>query len=112
MRYIDPHIHMISRVTDDYHRMAMSGCAAVNEPLAVGRPEPPAVPPSEEFADCWRGAVECVADPPPSWGDGLHACRAGDFRLFGDAELMERVRLAAESIHFGPYRGTGEPTPP
>ncbi len=30
--YIDPHIHMISRVTDDYHRMALSGCAAVSEP--------------------------------------------------------------------------------
>ena len=32
MHYIDPHIHMISRVTDDYHRMALSGCAALSEP--------------------------------------------------------------------------------
>jgi predicted metal-dependent TIM-barrel fold hydrolase len=32
MYYIDPHIHMISRVTDDYHRMAQCGCAAVSEP--------------------------------------------------------------------------------
>src|SRR3954453_10508857 len=32
MDYIDPHIHMISRVTDDYQRMALSGCAAVSEP--------------------------------------------------------------------------------
>lgn len=30
--YIDPHIHMISRVTDDYERMAMAGCRAVAEP--------------------------------------------------------------------------------
>src|SRR5436309_6127241 len=30
--YIDPHIHMISRVTDDYQRMAYAGCAAVTEP--------------------------------------------------------------------------------
>jgi uncharacterized protein len=30
--YIDPHIHMISRVTDDYHRMARCGCTAVSEP--------------------------------------------------------------------------------
>jgi len=30
--YIDPHIHMISRVTDDYERMAMAGCRAVSEP--------------------------------------------------------------------------------
>jgi len=32
MDYIDPHIHMISRVTDDYHRMAQCGCAAISEP--------------------------------------------------------------------------------
>ena len=30
--YIDPHIHMISRVTDDYQRMAQCGCEAVSEP--------------------------------------------------------------------------------
>jgi uncharacterized protein len=30
--YIDPHIHMISRVTDDYHRMAQCSCVAVSEP--------------------------------------------------------------------------------
>jgi uncharacterized protein len=29
MPYIDPHIHMISRVTDDYQRMAYAGCQMV-----------------------------------------------------------------------------------
>src|SRR5436190_1582480 len=32
MNYIDPHIHMISRTTDDYQRMAYAGCAAISEP--------------------------------------------------------------------------------
>ncbi len=32
MNYIDPHIHMISRTTDDYQRMAYSQCAAISEP--------------------------------------------------------------------------------
>jgi len=32
MYYIDPHVHMISRVTDDYERMARMGCVAVSEP--------------------------------------------------------------------------------
>lgn len=32
MNYIDPHIHMISRLTDDYERMAHAGCKAVSEP--------------------------------------------------------------------------------
>jgi len=30
--YIDPHIHMVSRTTDDYQRMALAGCVAVSEP--------------------------------------------------------------------------------
>src|SRR6476661_7104017 len=30
--WLDPHIHMISRVTDDYHRMAQCGCLAISEP--------------------------------------------------------------------------------
>ncbi len=32
MRYIEPHAHMVSRVTDDYAAMAMAGCQAVCEP--------------------------------------------------------------------------------
>src|SRR5919201_586595 len=32
MDYIDPHIHMISRTTDDYQRMAQAGCVALSEP--------------------------------------------------------------------------------
>ena len=32
MRYIEPHAHMVSRVTDDYERMALAGCVAVCEP--------------------------------------------------------------------------------
>lgn len=30
--YIDPHIHMVSRTTDDYARMAQAGCVAITEP--------------------------------------------------------------------------------
>ena len=32
MKYIDPHIHMVSRTTDDYTRMALAGCACITEP--------------------------------------------------------------------------------
>lgn len=32
MYYIDPHIHMVSRVTDDYEKMARMGCVAISEP--------------------------------------------------------------------------------
>jgi predicted metal-dependent TIM-barrel fold hydrolase len=30
--YIDPHIHMVSRTTDDYETLAKMGCVAVSEP--------------------------------------------------------------------------------
>ncbi|AFZ66811.1 TatD family hydrolase [Deinococcus peraridilitoris] len=32
MNYIDLHAHMVSRTTDDYHKMALTGCLAVTEP--------------------------------------------------------------------------------
>ena len=32
MRFIDPHIHMYSRVTDDYEKMLLSGVKAIVEP--------------------------------------------------------------------------------
>ncbi|MEK7675047.1 MAG: TatD family hydrolase [Verrucomicrobiota bacterium] len=32
MRYIEPHAHMVSRVTDDYVEMVTAGCQAVCEP--------------------------------------------------------------------------------
>lgn len=32
MKYIDPHVHMVSRTTDDYEALALTGCVAVSEP--------------------------------------------------------------------------------
>src|SRR5215218_2284151 len=32
MRYVDLHAHMVSRSTDDYVQMALTGCVAVTEP--------------------------------------------------------------------------------
>jgi hypothetical protein len=32
MYYVEPHIHMVSRITDDYVRMARAGCVALSEP--------------------------------------------------------------------------------
>jgi predicted metal-dependent TIM-barrel fold hydrolase len=32
MYYLDPHVHMVSRTTDDYEALARMGCLAVSEP--------------------------------------------------------------------------------
>ncbi len=37
MHYIDPHIHMVSRTTDDYKRMALADCVLVSEPAFWAR---------------------------------------------------------------------------
>src|SRR5258708_21329349 len=37
MRYIEPHAHMVSRVTDDYLAMVTAGCQAVCEPAFWAR---------------------------------------------------------------------------
>ena len=36
MDYIDIHTHMISRTTEDYQRLALTGCVAVSEPAFWG----------------------------------------------------------------------------
>jgi hypothetical protein len=39
MRFIDPHIHMSARTTDDYERMAAAGIVALIEPAFwLGQP--------------------------------------------------------------------------
>ena len=32
MKYIDIHAHMVSRTTDDYEQLALTGCVALTEP--------------------------------------------------------------------------------
>jgi hypothetical protein len=62
------------------------------------------LPPSEEFADDWRGVVLCEPDQ-PGLPDGPHAERAGDFYLFGDVVLIERVKPEAARISLALHPG-------
>src|SRR5687768_1531668 len=39
MKYIDHHAHMMSRTTNDYSQMALTGCVAVTEPAFWAAPE-------------------------------------------------------------------------
>ncbi|MBM4001255.1 MAG: metal-dependent hydrolase [Planctomycetes bacterium] len=48
MEYIDPHIHMVSRTTDDYETLAKMGCVAMSEPAF--------------WAGFDRGSAECFRD--------------------------------------------------
>src|SRR5690242_13841853 len=74
MYYIDPHIHMISRVTDDDHRMALCGCVAISEPAFWAGFDRGS---AEGFRDCFRHLTEVepkrAASRAPSFARGrLH----------------------------------------
>ena len=65
MRYIDPHIHMVSRTTDDYQHMAQAGCVAVTEPAfwaGFDRSSP------EGFFDYFRQLTEVEPNRAAAYG--------------------------------------------
>ncbi len=80
--YIDPHIHMISRVTDDYQRMAYAGCVAITEPAfwaGFDRGSP------EGFRDYFRHLTEVEPKRRRSIRDtplfmAVHQCQGGGKR--------------------------------
>lgn len=93
MYYIDPHIHMVSRITDDYERMARAGCVAVTEPAFwAGFDRGSAA----AFADYFRQLVE--VEPKRAAQFGIHhMCW-----LCINAKEAENVSLSREVISIIP----------
>src|SRR5437588_6638227 len=93
MFYIDPHIHMISRVTDDYQRMAQCGCVAVSEPAFWAGFDRGC---AEGFRDYFRHLVE--VEPKRAAKFGIkHFCW-----LCINSKEAEDVKLAEEVIALVP----------
>ena len=91
--YIDPHIHMVSRTTDDYKRMALAGCAMVAEPAfwaGFDRSGP------EGFRDYFRQLTEFERKRAGLYGIE-HACW-----LCINAKEAENVELSREVIKMIP----------
>ena len=87
--YIDPHIHMISRVTDDYQRMAQCGCVAVSEPAFWAGFDRGS---AEGFRDYFRHLTE--VEPKRAAQFGIrHYCW-----LCINAKEAENVKLSREVI--------------
>jgi len=87
--YIDPHIHMVSRTTDDYESLAKMGCVAVSEPAF--------------WAGFDRGTVDCFRD----YFRQLTEFEANRARAYGiqhytwlciNAKEAENVTLAREVL--------------
>ncbi|RME39328.1 MAG: metal-dependent hydrolase [Planctomycetota bacterium] len=89
MYYIDPHIHMVSRTTDDYVRMARAGCVAVAEPAFWAGFDRGSV---DAFADYFRQLTEF--ERARASGYGIHHLSW----LCINAKEAENVSLAREVI--------------
>lgn len=89
MAFIDPHVHMAARTTDDYESMAAAGCVAVSEPSfwpGLDRTSP------ESFVDSFRHLTE--AEP-------ARAARHGIRHLAWicvNPKEAERISIAREVI--------------
>jgi len=93
MFYVDPHIHMVSRITDDYVRMARAGCVAVSEPAFwAGFDRGSAA----AFADYFRQLTEFEPNRAAQFGIH-HMCW-----LCINAKEAENVSLAREVIRIIP----------
>lgn len=89
MQYIDPHIHMISRTTDDYERLSRAGCVAVSEPAFWAGFDRGSV---DGFRDYFRHLTE--VEPRRAAGYGIaHYCW-----LCINAKEAENVALARDVI--------------
>ena len=93
MYYVDPHIHMVSRTTDDYVRMARAGCVAVSEPAFWAGFDRGS---AEAFRDYFRQLVEY--EPKRAGQYGIHhLCW-----LCINAKEAENVSLSREVISIIP----------
>ncbi len=88
-QYIDPHIHMVSRTTDDYKRMAMAGCVLVSEPAFWAGFDRSG---AEGFRDYFRQLTEFERKRASLYGIE-HFCW-----LCINAKEAENVRLAREVL--------------
>ncbi len=89
MYYIDPHIHMVSRVTDDYERIAQMGCVAVSEPAFWAGFDRGS---AEAFRDYFRQLIEFEPKRAAQYGI-QHYCW-----LCINAKEAENVSLSREVI--------------
>ncbi len=93
MYYFDPHIHMVSRTTDDYETLARMGCVGMSEPAF--------------WAGFDRGSVESFRDYFRQLTD-FEAKRAGQFGLRHytwlciNAKEAENVSLSRDVIKMIP----------
>lgn len=93
MRIIEPHCHMISRVTDDYERMALSGIEAVVEPsFWLGQPRTHV----GTYIDYFDMILDWEAQRAKMYGIDHFACVSMNPREANDVSLTQEVLPVVE----------------
>ncbi len=93
MEYIDPHIHMVSRTTDDYESLAKMGCVALSEPAFWAGFDRGSV---ESFRDYFRQLTDFEPRRAAQYGIQHYTW------LCINAKEAENVRLARQVIEIIP----------
>lgn len=93
MYFVDPHIHMVSRITDDYVRLSRAGCVAVSEPAFWAGFDRGS---AEAFRDYFRQLTEF--EPKRAAQFGLHHLAW----LCVNAKEAENVTLSREVLSIIP----------
>jgi len=106
MYFIDYHIHMASRTTDDFERMARMGCVLTGEPafwMGFDRSSP------ESFYDYFRQLTEWEPARAAKYGIA-HYCWMGiNAKEAEDVEFSKRViKLLPEFLELPTVLGVGE----
>lgn len=95
MDICDPHIHMISRVTDDYERMALAGYRVVVEPsFWVGEPRTS----PGTFRDYFNHILRFEGDRARQYGIAHYSCIALNPREANDRALARDVLAELETF--------------
>ncbi len=106
MNYIDPHIHMVSRTTDDYKRMALAGCVLVSEPAfwaGFDRSGP------EGFRDYFRQLVRFERDRASLYKIQHHTWLCINAKEAENVELSrEVIKMIPEFLDHPSVLGIGE----
>jgi predicted metal-dependent TIM-barrel fold hydrolase len=93
MYYIDPHIHMVSRVTDDYETLAKMGCVGMSEPAFWAGFDRSS---ADSFRDYFRQLTDFEPRRAAAYGISHFAW------ICINAKEAENVSLARDVIHLIP----------
>src|SRR6202045_4849181 len=106
MYYIDPHIHMISRITDDYQRMAQCGCVALSEPAFWAGFDRGS---AEGFRDYFRHLVEIEPQRAAQFGIRHYSWLCINAKEAENVKLSrEVITIIPEDLQSGHVLGIGE----